>query len=409
MKKLHLGCGSVLIDGWVNIDLDSPVADLHHDLTEPLPFADASISHIFAEHLIEHVDHSEAHSLVNECWRVLKPGGVLRLTTPDLNWLATVYFSSLTHLWGELWQPGSPCAMLNEGMRAWGHKYLYDSPELHALLVSRGFSQVTEYAWRESDDPVLAGLESRPYNHELIVEARKGPGGVQGGVRHARQTSMPRPGVMDDLLVEQGRKLQEFAGSMVALQAEAERLSGFVAEFESARQSVHELRARESLVIEEANKLREVIVDREALIADLQRQVLSWQDSIASADRRASENADYARGLQEEVSRRGERIVFLEGMVNDLTVHIGGLDAEIASRGDAIAALTAETERLLVVSADLQAGIVKLDSRCAEQVATIAALTEEVRSNTRTVEEQERTLSRLRETYLGRWLLRRTS
>ena len=74
--KIHLGCGTNYIDGWVNVDLDSVLADVHLDLRNPLPYADTSVDFIFNEHFIEHITRDEALGFLKECRRVLKPGGV---------------------------------------------------------------------------------------------------------------------------------------------------------------------------------------------------------------------------------------------------------------------------------------------------------------------------------------------
>jgi predicted SAM-dependent methyltransferase len=62
--------------------------------------------------------------------------------------------------------------MVNEGMRLWGHVFLYDEPELFSLLRECGFSDIRRVKWGESDHPELRGLESRPDFADLIVEAR---------------------------------------------------------------------------------------------------------------------------------------------------------------------------------------------------------------------------------------------
>lgn len=93
-KKIHLGCGSVYFSEWLNIDLDSPVADLHLDLTKPLPFEDCSATHIFNEHFIEHISRTEALKFLIECRRVLSFNGVIRITTPNLRFLIASYLVS---------------------------------------------------------------------------------------------------------------------------------------------------------------------------------------------------------------------------------------------------------------------------------------------------------------------------
>ena len=128
-KNLHFGCGSVYFDGWDNVDLDSPLADLNLDLTQPLPFADASVSYMFSEHFIEHVTRKQAVDFLVECRRILRPSGTIRVSTPNLRFLIAAYLALEVREWGELWQPATPCSLMNEGMRSWGHQYLYDAEE----------------------------------------------------------------------------------------------------------------------------------------------------------------------------------------------------------------------------------------------------------------------------------------
>jgi|GEM_PF-2346294 len=171
--KLHLGSGPVHLDGWLNVDLDAPNADLHLDLRKPLSFADESIEYIFNEHFIEHITREEALALLKECHRVLSKYGVLRLSTPNLKYLAVSYLARNIDEWGELWRPTNPCRLLNEGMRSWGHEFLYDAEELILILSEAGFSNVRFVRWRESSIDELAGLETRPFHNEVILEAVK--------------------------------------------------------------------------------------------------------------------------------------------------------------------------------------------------------------------------------------------
>lgn len=171
--KLHLGCGTNYIPKWINIDFDSPTADLHLDLRNPLPYPNASVEFIFNEHFIEHINRDEALIFLKECKRVLKPRGVFRTSTPDLRWLAAQYFGGKLDEWSDVgWEPTSSCRLLNEGMRLWGHQFLYDEPELTAILSEAGFSHCTFVKHSESSHPELVGLECRPWHRELIVEAR---------------------------------------------------------------------------------------------------------------------------------------------------------------------------------------------------------------------------------------------
>jgi predicted SAM-dependent methyltransferase len=173
--RLHLGCGSNLLPGWTNVDLNAAAGVIEHDLTEPFPLPSETVKFIYSEHFIEHITRGQASALLKECRRVLVPGGVIRLSTPSLEKLLEEYAARRTTEWSDVcWRPNTPCRMVNEGMRLWGHQFVYDLDELTLLLNEAGFEQLAQVAWRESRHPELKGLESRPFHGELIVEAIKG-------------------------------------------------------------------------------------------------------------------------------------------------------------------------------------------------------------------------------------------
>jgi len=178
-NKLHLGCGKVNFDGWLNIDIATPTADMLLNLTKPLPFEDDSVSHIFNEHFIEHISRTEAVAFLSECRRILKPDGVIRLTTPNLRFLISSYCTFQKDEWGELWQPKTRCSMLNEGMRSWGHQFVYDDDELVRIFLEAGFHFISFQEYRSSQYNELCNLETRPFNNELIIEARKSEESIQ--------------------------------------------------------------------------------------------------------------------------------------------------------------------------------------------------------------------------------------
>src|SRR3954470_4923361 len=55
--RLNLACGYRPKEGWVNIDLFGPIADLRLDLRRPLPFTDNSASYVYVEHFFEHLEY----------------------------------------------------------------------------------------------------------------------------------------------------------------------------------------------------------------------------------------------------------------------------------------------------------------------------------------------------------------
>jgi len=171
---LHLGCGGNVIPGWTNIDLEPPAGAMQWDLTKPLPFESGSRPYVFNEHFIEHIDYESALQLVSECFRVLKVGGVFRVSTPDLRKLISEYLGGGTREWADVgWIPDTPCRLMNEGMRMWGHTFVYDEDEMRLLLARGGFREVVKVDWRASQHTMLRSLECRPYHSELIFEATK--------------------------------------------------------------------------------------------------------------------------------------------------------------------------------------------------------------------------------------------
>jgi len=172
--KLHLACGDHILDTWANIDITKKMGVITHNLTSPLPLESGTVSFIFSEHFIEHLTFDQAKELLSECNRVLKPNGILRISTPNLKKIIDEYLTGRISEWTDVgFSPSTPCRMMNEAMRSWGHQFLYDSHELEALLQYCGFRELTHVAWHDSIHTELRNLECRPFHGEIIIEAMK--------------------------------------------------------------------------------------------------------------------------------------------------------------------------------------------------------------------------------------------
>jgi predicted SAM-dependent methyltransferase len=144
------------------------------DLANRLPLPAGTIELIYCEHFVEHLTLQQTVALCDEWYRLLQSGGKLRLSTPNLKKMIDEYRACRTTEWCDVgWSPVTPCQMMNEGLRLWGHQFTYDVDELRRVLVEAGFREVTEVAWRESGTPALRNLECRPFHGELILEATK--------------------------------------------------------------------------------------------------------------------------------------------------------------------------------------------------------------------------------------------
>ncbi len=95
-KLLNLGCGNHFHPGWVNLDLAPADPSVQrYDLLQPLPFAPESFSVVYHSHLLEHLPRERALPFIRECFRVLIPGGILRVVVPDLETIVRLYLENL--------------------------------------------------------------------------------------------------------------------------------------------------------------------------------------------------------------------------------------------------------------------------------------------------------------------------
>lgn len=86
---LNLGCGSRFLENWTNLDfISNDPALLAHNLLQPIPFHENSFDVVYRSHLSEHFTKSDAEIFIGECYKVLRPGGVIRIVVPDLEPIA---------------------------------------------------------------------------------------------------------------------------------------------------------------------------------------------------------------------------------------------------------------------------------------------------------------------------------
>lgn len=99
-RLLNIGCGNHFHGDWINLDLISD--NLHvipHDVTCGLPFADGYFDSVYHSHVLEHLHPDDGVKLLNECFRVLKPGGIARIVVPDLERIAKLYLEMHDRAW----------------------------------------------------------------------------------------------------------------------------------------------------------------------------------------------------------------------------------------------------------------------------------------------------------------------
>jgi predicted SAM-dependent methyltransferase len=192
--KVHLGCGSNLLDSWVNIDIDG--GDVHTDLRRGLPLPDGSAQYIYSCHMIEHLTYpSEVLPLLREACRVLRPGGVFRIVVPNIEPCLRAYvendrefFAQRAKYWPSASQEPSMLAQFlayfgasPDALDQSGHKYGYDFETLAYALTAAGFEKVHRSAYQASKHSALhvddrsnaAPFTVREEHLSLFVEAER--------------------------------------------------------------------------------------------------------------------------------------------------------------------------------------------------------------------------------------------
>jgi len=225
LVKVNLGCGPKGKDDWVNVDYgilallakypflkkiamrigilpkrytkwEWPKNLVIHDCRKKLPFKDNQMDYVYTSHLIEHFSKYEAINMLNECFRILKPGGYIRVIVPDLELLARKYvecdhnfflantdkrhakdivLADLFNMWFYTEKNREPISSFYGSLYhkfTRGHKWLYDFESLSLMLKDCGFIDIKRRKYREGNVPDLEFLDHFQET-SLYVEAMK--------------------------------------------------------------------------------------------------------------------------------------------------------------------------------------------------------------------------------------------
>lgn len=143
--RVHLGCGSVNMSGWVNLDaqVDSHI-HLAREGFDLGIFAQESVSVIYASHCLEHLNRDNALRVLRECYRVLAPGGLLVLSVPSFDRLCEAYLKSGDIELVERAVLGGQDSQYNY------HFQLFTDKSLRGLLREAGFPIAEEWETQQT-------------------------------------------------------------------------------------------------------------------------------------------------------------------------------------------------------------------------------------------------------------------
>ena len=175
--KLNVGASPIWADSdWYILDhkKTSQKTSILGDASK-IDLDDNSVAIIFCSHVVEHIPQIKIEEVLNEFNRVLKPGGVLRILTPDMGKILKAYASEDDEFFNMALQedpnlrtdlggggivanwfnsPGQDTILLNRNLTEFitgvAHQYLYDFKMLEILLNNSGFNEIFQKKFGES-------------------------------------------------------------------------------------------------------------------------------------------------------------------------------------------------------------------------------------------------------------------
>lgn len=180
VRKLQIGTGITSLPGWLNTDRE-PLSHgvVYLDASEPFPFEARTFDFIFTEHLIEHLPYERGIFMLSESLRILKPGGWIRVATPSLERLVSLFAEKKDEEqkryleWTvDTWLPDLKILKqagfniyretfaLNNAFYNFGHRFLYDRDLLEKTMAFAGFREITPCKPGESRHEAFRGIES---------------------------------------------------------------------------------------------------------------------------------------------------------------------------------------------------------------------------------------------------------
>lgn len=164
--RLNIGSSGEHVDGWINADLlrDPNGRCLRMDATQPWPFDHGSAEAVNSEHVVEHLDRADAAVFFEQAFRVLRPGGVIRTSTPDLRGISEAYLAAdpvvLEAHRAHGYAARNHADLVNNYVHMHGHLHIYDFETLELLLAQAGFEQIERVGFGESRHPLLSGIDT---------------------------------------------------------------------------------------------------------------------------------------------------------------------------------------------------------------------------------------------------------
>ncbi|BFI76524.1 methyltransferase domain-containing protein [Sulfurisphaera ohwakuensis] len=221
--KVNLGSGSRGIEGWINIDVGlkftiykflpilsmlqkiglasqgtinwiresgkPPPNWVKHDIRKRLPFPNNSVDFVYMSEVIEHFYYYESIEILKDIYRILKPSGILRITTPDIrkissallnNEIDAYHFNLFFYVEQNYHKPTFLERLAIKLYNTRYHCWLYDFESLKKMLKEAGFINIVELEPKKGRTPdidILENYDKKTYDtfmrYSMFVEAEK--------------------------------------------------------------------------------------------------------------------------------------------------------------------------------------------------------------------------------------------
>jgi len=202
--KLNLGCGSKVVEGWVNVDyslgariskipffrilnrkfnffnLDWDDQIFIHNLTMKFPWEDSSVDVIYCSNMLEHLTSDQGLFFLSECYRVLKKNGIIRIVVPDLRNIVDDYMKGKILAENFVKTLGLIYKDNKHGIRKklsyfieFPHKCMYDNEAILRILGKIGFYAKSRDPFDSEIKDIKVIVNERRTKNAVIVEAVK--------------------------------------------------------------------------------------------------------------------------------------------------------------------------------------------------------------------------------------------
>jgi predicted SAM-dependent methyltransferase len=186
LNKLNIGSfKNMFYYGWINVDiLDLTQFAMQQayrfrqvDVSKGITCNDNDVDIIFHSHLLEHFNREEGRNFLKECYRVMKPRGIMRVSVPDAQLLTKKYLEGTINDYRYVnigvEKAHDDAEALHELLYA-NHKTLYDEKALTNLLSEVGFKEIRRETPFTSRSKIIQTQTINTFpTLSLIMEAEK--------------------------------------------------------------------------------------------------------------------------------------------------------------------------------------------------------------------------------------------